>query len=296
MHLNLQEFYGSHSPAQMMHLEGARWQRYMMHQRQAEIQHSPYPVAMPCSSATIKMVQTNVGKPNRSSADKTPETTKTSTKIYSCVPSVEVALISKSLSAQTIDTFGPNCIDKSVFALERVLQNLHRTVTHGASRCTELTVSIGEHPERSMDAGNVCRLAFPLVSRSGAGKSVQSTGTLFAPQFCTRSFVVGMCDALLRLRQLLPSEISIRVDLPMVQKRNAVRQAALCLLEEFKLLAVAKRIRCEKNRTTQTRGALVNTTSVEDEAAVAMLLDRRVHMAKLESDQAIAFMFSVLRM
>ncbi len=95
---------------------------------------------------------------------------------------------------------------------------------------------------------------------------------------------------------MLPSEISIRVDLPRVQKRSAVRQAALCLLEEFKLRTVAKRIRCEKNRTLPTRDALVNTTSAEDDAVMAMLLDPRVNMAKLESDQAIAFMFSVLRM
>jgi len=76
-----------------------------------------------------------------------------------------------------------------------------------------------------------------------------------------------------------------------------VRQAAICLLEELKLIAVAKRLqRSEKTRKLHTGEAMVNTTSAEDEAAMALLLNRRVNMAKLESDQAIAFLFSVLRM
>ncbi len=155
VHLNMKEFYAPHtvrSPAQMLQFEDARWQRYVMHQRQAEIQRSPYRVAMPCCGATTTLVQTNVGKFNHSSADKTPETTKFSTKINSCVPSVKVTLISKSLSTPTMDTSVPNGIDKSVFTMKRVLQNLHRTVT---SRCTELTVSIGDHPERTIYAYDI---------------------------------------------------------------------------------------------------------------------------------------------
>ena len=274
----MQDFFASHTvrtPDQILHVEDARWQRYMMHKRQAELQHSRYCVAMPCDRATsMTMHRSTIGSdPN---------------KIYSCVPSVEVTLTSKSLSAQTELSSVQNSVDKSVFSMDKVLQNLHRRVARGA-HSSELTVSIGEQKEYTVQFGNRCSLVFPAVDNGSAEKSLQCMGTLYAPRICNNLSVTAMCDALLRLRQLLPTEIQVHVDLPIRQRCYAVRQAAMCLLEEFKFLAVANRLRCEKERKTHTRDALKNTTNAEDDMFI--LLNQRMRLAKLESDQAIAFMY-----
>ena len=279
----MQEFYTPHTvrtPGQVLHLQDARWQRYMTHKRQAEIQHSPYCVAMPCGSAThMTMRRSTIGPdPN---------------KIYSCVPSVEVTLANKSLSAQAESCCVQNSVDKSVFSMDKVLQDLHRRVAREA-HSSELTVSIGEQQEYTVQFGNRCNFVFPVADNSSVDKSVRCTGTLYAPRICTNSSVTAMCDALLRLRQFLPIEIQVRVALLIGQKRYAVRQAAMCLLEEFKLLAVANRLRCEKAH--KSKDVLLNTTSSEDDTAMTTLLTWRAYLAKSESDQAIAFMFSVLHL
>lgn len=295
VNLNMQDRCISHTmrtPAELLQIENARWQRYVSHKRQAEIQHSPYIVAIPMadSGATSADTSATIKCSIVSSAKQT--ATAVPPEVYSYLPSVEVKLTSALLKAQSVDTVVHT---DSVYMIDKVLRNL-RNVTMRGVRSTELIVLDGEATHCTMyscSGGTVCTLQFPPEANSHTEMSLQRTGVLTAPRLCTTSSVVSMCNALLRLRQLLPTEVHVQVSLPTNQKRYAVWHAAMCLLEEFKLSAVAKRLRRERKHKASVDEVVVEASGAAEDASISALM-RRVTAAKLESDHAIAYLFSVL--
>lgn len=230
-------------------------------------------------------------------------------KTHTCAPSVEVTLLSPAgpplhtstaLEVQRV----LSAATSSVFSMRNILQQLTRSRS-------DVTVSVdSSDSEVSGSAEGGAWLRFPVSTPDSADSlallqhATQRTGVLCMP--ITRSSVssrdVVLGNALLQLRQLIPKEVQLRVHTPLSDVRLAVRRAAMCLVEEFKCLAVSQRVQGQlaRNLNRKTSNGARSETELEKhlskEHQQPDLLATRILQARIESDLAISYLFSIVRL
>jgi len=228
-----------------------------------------------------------------------------SNRVYTYVPSVHVtlsnhlhpSLTTTSLTSQSVHS-ALLTATSSVYSMDNVLQQLSQLSVNANN--SPVVVTAGG-PDIS-DLYRKCNLHFDTIASANPStrvqlqRATQRTGILHAPAICINRDVV-LCNAVLQLRQLLPPQIELQVHAPLDEVRNAVRRAAMCLLEECKLRAVYKRIQYQTSQRKATNDASADTaksTVVKASESREVLLMSRIMQAKIDSDRAMAHLFSIV--